>query len=295
MIVRFWGVRGSIPVPGKETIKYGGNTTCLEVFTSEGNLIIIDAGTGIRVLGQQLMKEDFGQGKGVAHIFFTHSHWDHIQGFPFFAPIFIGKRNKDGKVVKNSANKLHIYGSAESSRSIEDSLCGQMSDCYFPVSLSDLSATISFTYITGKPIKIGKTKITTLPLRHPNGVLGFRIEDNGKVLTIATDCEHPDNGECDQNLLALADNADLFIYDGQYTPEEYEPSKFNICMPAKKGFGHSTAEEGIKAAIKAHAKKLVITHHEPLHNDKMLDAMEKKAKSLLPSIVFAREGMEIVL
>ena len=100
MIVRFWGVRGSIPVPGKETIKYGGNTTCLEVFTSEGNLIIIDAGTGIRVLGQQLMKEDFGQGKGVAHILFTHSHWDHIQGFPFFAPIFIGKRNKDGKPIE---------------------------------------------------------------------------------------------------------------------------------------------------------------------------------------------------
>ena len=146
-----------------------------------------------------------------------------------------------------------------------------------------------------EPIKIGKTKISTLPLRHPNGCLGFRIEDNGKVLTIATDCEHPENGECDPNILALADNSDLFIYDGQYTPEEYEPSKFNICMPAKKGFGHSTAEEGIKAAIKAHAKRLVITHHEPLHNDKMLDSMEKKAKVLMPSIVFAREGMEIVL
>ena len=295
MIIRFWGVRGSIPVPGKDTIKYGGNTTCIELVTSEGNLIIIDAGTGIRCLGQQLVKEDFGQGKGIAHIFFTHSHWDHIQGFPFFAPIFIGKRNKDGKVIEESSNRLHIYGSAESRRSIENSLSTQMSDCYFPVLLSDLPVTISFTYLTEKPIKIGKAKITTLPLQHPNGVLGFRIEDNGKVLTVATDCEHPDNGECDPNLLVLADNTDILIYDGQYTPEEYEPSKFNICMPPKKGFGHSTAEEGIKAAIKAHAKQLIITHHEPLHNDKMLASMEKKAKGALPNIIFAREGMEIVL
>ncbi len=295
MIIRFWGVRGSIPVPGKGTIKYGGNTTCIEVLTSEGNLMIFDAGTGIRSLGQQLVKEDFGHGKGVCHIFFTHSHWDHIQGFPFFAPIFIGKRNKDGKVIKSSANRLHIYGSAESSKSIEDSLCGQMSDCYFPVKLSELSATISFTYLNGKPLKVGKTKISTLPLRHPNGVLGFRIEDDGKVLTIATDCEHPENGECDPNLLVLADNTDLLIYDGQYTSEEYDPSKFNLIIPSKKGWGHSTAEEGIKAAVKAHAKKLIITHHEPLHDDKMLDFMEKKAKGLLPGIVFAREGMEIVL
>ena len=295
MIVRFWGVRGSIPVPSKDTVKYGGNTTCIEVLTSEGNLIIIDAGTGIRVLGQQLMKEDFGHGKGICHILFTHSHWDHIQGFPFFAPIFIGKRNKDGKIIKSSANRLHIYGSAESSKPIEDSLCGQMSDCYFPVKLSDLSATISFTYINGKPIKIGKTKITTLSLRHPNGVLGYRIEDNGKVLTIATDCEHPENGECDPNLLVLADNADLLVYDGQYTPEEYDPSKFNLSIPSKKGWGHSTAEEGIKVAVKANVKKLVITHHEPLHTDKMLSYMEKKAKKIMPDIVFAKEGMEFIL
>ena len=295
MIIRFWGVRGSIPVPGKGTIKYGGNTTCIEVLTSEGNLMIFDAGTGIRSLGQQLMKEDFGHGKGVCHIFFTHSHWDHIQGFPFFAPIFIGKRNKDGKVIKSSANRLHIYGSAESSKSIEDSLCGQMSDCYFPVQLSDLSATISFTYINGKPIKVGKTKITTLPLRHPNGVLGFRVEDDGKVLTIATDCEHPENGECDPNLLALSDNSDLLIYDGQYTPEEYEPLKFNLVKPSKIGWGHSTAEEGIKAAVKAHVKKLVITHHEPLHDDKMLDFMEKRVKGLMPGVVYDRDDIEVVL
>lgn len=295
MIVRFWGVRGSIPVPGKDTVKYGGNTTCIEVVTSEGDLIIIDAGTGIRVLGQQLMKDDFGQGKGVAHIFFTHSHWDHIQGFPFFTPIFIGKRDKNGKVVKEVSNKLHIYGSAESKRSIENSLSTQMSDCYFPVLLSDLPVTMSFTYLNEKTIKIGKTKINTLPLRHPNGVLGFRIEDNGKILTVATDCEHPEDGECDQNLLKLSENSDILIYDGQYTPEEYEPSKFNICMAPKKGFGHSTAEEGIKVAQKAHVKKLIITHHEPLHNDKMLSAMEKKIKSLMPNAIFAREGMEVVL
>ena len=296
MIIRFWGVRGSIPVPGKDTLKYGGNTTCIEVVTAAGDRIIIDAGTGIRVLGQELVKEEYGQGKGVAHIFFTHTHWDHIQGFPFFAPIYVGKRNKDGKVVKNSSNVIHIYGAANVSRPIEESLRGQMAaDCYFPVALCDLSASLTFTALEDKGLKIGKTKIMALPLQHPNGVLGYRIEDEGKIVTIATDCEHPENGECDPNLLKLANRADLLIYDGQYTPEEYEPEKFNINKAPKKGFGHSTAEEGVKAADKAKVKRLIITHHEPLHDDKMLTAMEKKMKAILPSIAFAREGMEIVI
>ena len=295
MIIRFWGVRGSIPVPGKDTLKYGGNTTCIEVFTAGGDRIIIDAGTGIRNLGQELVKEEFGQGKGIAHMLFTHSHWDHIQGFPFFAPIYVGRHNKRGSETKGVSNKLHIYGSADVASPIENSLRGQMSGCYFPVSLDDLSAVLTFTNVTNKSFKIGKTKISALPLRHPDGVLGYRIEDEGKVVTIATDCEHPEDGGCDENLLKLASDVDLLVYDGQYTPEEYEPEKYNINMPPKKGFGHSTAEEGVKVAIAAKAKRLIITHHEPLHDDKMLTAMEKKIKSMLPSIAFAREGMEIVI
>lgn len=295
MIIKFWGVRGSIPVPGKDTNEYGGNTTCIEIITSEKNRIIIDAGTGIRVLGQTLLKEGFAEGKGVAHIFYTHTHWDHIQGFPFFAPIFIGKRDKNGNVIKGTANKLHIYGAEKDSGSIENALRGQMVDCYFPVSLSDLSASFTFDSLTSKGVKIGKTVIKCEELRHPNGVLGYRIEDAGKVLTIATDCEHPEDGTCDQNLLKLADNADILIYDGQYTKEEYEPSKFNLLTPSKKGFGHSTPEEGIKVASQANVKHLIITHHEPLHDDKMLRAMEKKVKKLMPDLEFAKEGMVIEL
>lgn len=296
MIVRFWGVRGSIPVPSKDTLKYGGNTTCIEIVTSEGKRIIIDAGTGIRFLGQQLMQEEFGQGSGVAHLLFTHAHWDHIQGFPFFAPVYVKRINKDGKTARGSSNTFYVYGARNAGETIENSLRAQMSSCYFPVSIDDLPANFTFTEIGEKAFKIGyKTKVLPLHLQHPDGVLGYRIEDNGKVVTIATDCEHPDNGQCDPNLLRLADRADLLVYDGQYTPEEYEPAKFNINMPPKKGFGHSTAEEGIKAAQKAKASRLIITHHEPNHDDKILSSMEKKMKSLMPTLTFAREGMEIVI
>lgn len=295
MIIKFWGVRGSIPVPGKDTVKYGGNTTCIEVITSEGNRLIFDAGTGIRALGNKLCAEEFGQGKGTAHILFTHSHWDHIQGFPFFAPVYVGKRNEAGKVIKGTSNKLFIYGASEVTGSIEATLRGQMVDGYFPVSLNDLAANFKFNNLNGKPIKIGKTKIYSAHLRHPNGVLGYRIEDEGNVITIATDCEHPEDGTVDENLLKLAENADLLIYDGQYTPQEYEPAKFNLKLFPKKGFGHSTAQEGIKAAVASKAKRLVITHHEPMHDDKFIASMEKEAQKLMPDIIFAKEGMEIVV
>jgi phosphoribosyl 1,2-cyclic phosphodiesterase len=171
VIIKFWGVRGSIPVPGKETVEFGGNTTCIEVLTSGHDRIIFDAGTGIRVLGLQLMQEEFGQGKGTANIFFTHSHWDHIQGFPFFAPAYVGKKDNKGNRVADFCNEFNLYGASDVGDRLESTLRGQMDNYYFPVDLNYLSSRINFRTLKDNRVTIGKTTITAIKLVHPNGVL----------------------------------------------------------------------------------------------------------------------------
>jgi phosphoribosyl 1,2-cyclic phosphodiesterase len=293
--IKFWGVRGSIPVPGKETVEFGGNTTCIQITTSDDNLIIFDAGTGIRVLGLDLVKGPFGKGHGAGHIFFTHSHWDHIQGFPFFAPAYIGKKDKKGNRVSSECNEFILYGAADVGNRLEATLRGQMDNYYFPVDLNYLSSKISFKSLVDNKIEIGSAKIQARQLVHPNGVLGYRIEENGKSIAIATDCEHPSDGSIDQNLLELACNVDVLVYDGQYTPQEYSPHKFDLEGPGKQGFGHSTPYEGVRAAKAAGAKRLVITHHDPLHNDQFLRDLEADVRKLFSATDFAREGMTIEL
>lgn len=293
MYIKFWGVRGSVPVPGKDTIRYGGNTTCIEIRTNEGQLIIVDAGTGIRLLGLELLKGDFGKGKGVAHILFTHSHWDHIQGFPFFPPAYIGSRDASGGRLEGSCNTLHLYGASDVDDRLEATLRGQMEHFYFPVDLNTLSAKLTFNPMQGKPIDIGAAQISARRLIHPNGVLGYRIQDGDSSVVIATDCEHPSDGSIDANLLELATGADLLIYDAQYTPEEYNPSAHGSRGPSKIGWGHSTMVEGAKLAKTAGVKHLILTHHDPLHNDTAIDAIEKRAKSEFPSSQAAYEGLVI--
>lgn len=295
MKVKFWGVRGSIPVPGKETVEFGGNTTCIQITTSDNQLIIIDAGTGIRVLGLDLMRREFGSGKGVGHIFFTHSHWDHIQGFPFFGPAYIGKKDNRGKRIDSESNEFILYGASDVGERLESTLRGQMDNSYFPVDLNYLSARIYFKTLANNRLQLGNARFTAGNLVHPNGVLGYRIEDNGKKICIATDCEHPSDGTIDPQLLELAQGVDILIYDGQYTPQEYSPHKFNLEGPGKQGFGHSTPWEGIRAAKAAGAKKLVITHHDPLHDDNFLRDIESEIQKLMPAAILAREGMEIEL
>jgi phosphoribosyl 1,2-cyclic phosphodiesterase len=291
--IKFWGVRGSIPVPGKETIEFGGNTTCIELLTADNIRIILDAGTGIRALGLELMKHEFAHGKGLAHIFFTHSHWDHIQGFPFFAPAYIGKRTETGKKIIEESNRFFLYGAAEVGERLEETLRGQMSNCYFPVDLGYLSAHIEFKNLSDHKITLGNTTLEAFKLTHPNGVLGYRISDNKSSFVLATDCEHPSDGTIDQNLLKMAQNVDILIYDGQYTPEEYSPHKFNLEGTGRQGFGHSTPEEGVRAAKAVEAKRLIITHHDPLHNDEFLRNKEAEIRKLFKNSEFAREGQEI--
>ncbi len=295
MRIKFWGVRGSIPVPGPETIEFGGNTTCIEVNTSDGLTIIFDAGTGIRELGLDLMKKEFSQGKGTAHIFFTHSHWDHIQGFPFFAPAYIGKKDKRGERIDEACNQFVLYGAADVGDRLEGTLRGQMDNYYFPVDLNYLSSRIEFKRLKDNKITLGETTFEAFKLVHPNGVLGYRISDKNSSIALATDCEHPSDGTIDQNLTQLAREVDILIYDGQYTPEEYAPYKFNLPGPGKQGYGHSTPEEGVRAAKAAGARRLIITHHDPLHNDKFLREKEAEIQRLFANTQFAREGMVIEL
>lgn len=294
MYIKFWGVRGSIPVPGEDTFRFGGNTTCVEIRSSADDLIILDAGTGIRELGLDLMKRGFCKGNKTASIFFTHTHWDHIQGFPFFPPVYVGQKGCTSMCKENHSNIFDLYGIFSDDKNLEKILRGQMDNSYFPIDLDYLPTKLTFNSLD-KPVKIGSITITATQLKHPNGVFGYRIQEGAKSFVFATDCEHPDDGSIDKNLLALAKDTDILVYDGQYTDEEYDPKKFGKDMPSKKGFGHSTPTEGVKVAKATNAKQLIITHHDPLRTDDQIDVLQEEIQKLLPNSLFAYEGLKIEL
>ena len=270
MQITFWGVRGSIPAPGPSTVEIGGNTSCVEVRAGKA-ILIFDGGTGLRMLGKKLLKET----PITAHMFFSHVHWDHIQGFPFFEPAFV------------KGNEFHLYGGNNVSRTLAETLEGQMDQPNFPVDLGAMGAKVSFRDVPeGEAVEIddgsgGKVRVTNARGNHPQGVFAFRVEHKGKVVVYATDTEHYD-GRLDDKLAALAKGADIFIYDAQYTPEEYS---------AKKGWGHSTFEEGVKLAKHSGVKRLVLFHHDPTQNDAAVHEKEKRAKALFPNVLAAYEGL----
>ncbi|AFZ13428.1 beta-lactamase domain protein [Crinalium epipsammum PCC 9333] len=272
--IQFWGVRGSIASPGPETVRYGGNTPCVEMRVG-GERLIFDGGTGLRVLGQSLLS----QMPVEAYMFFTHSHWDHIQGFPFFVPAFI------------KGNRFHIHGApAPNGATIKQRLNDQMLHPNFPVPLQIMGADLQFYDIEmrGK-IQIGDVTIENAPLNHPGDATGYRISWNGYAAAYITDTEHfPDR--LDENVLELAHNADVLIYDATYTEEEYSSP-----ASSKVGWGHSTWVEGVKVARAANVKKLVIFHHDPLHNDDFLDRLGEEAVQEFPDTLMAREGLSIQL
>ncbi len=296
MKVKFWGVRGSVPSPGKETVEIGGNTACVEVRTDDGILIIFDAGTGIRKLGLSLLDESFSMGGKVGHLFFSHTHWDHIQGFPFFAPAFIGTKDELKRTVKDQTNTFHLYGAKKVFERLENTLKGQMEYQYFPIELDSMGAVIHFHEIQETPLRLGKNIIMPKHLNHPNGVLSFRVENEtrDKVVVYATDTEHYQDGELDVNVLKIADHADIFIYDAMYTPDEYEGNPSDNQGP-KIGWGHSTWLEGTRLAKAAHVKQLVLFHHDPNHSDAFLQDIEKQAQAHFPNTILAVEGLELVL
>jgi phosphoribosyl 1,2-cyclic phosphodiesterase len=268
--LQFWGVRGSIACPGSATLRYGGNTPCLEVRVG-GQRLIFDAGTGIRLLGQQLSTSE----QVVGHIFFSHSHWDHIQGFPFFAPAF------------QAGNRFDIYGGIRSdSPSIEQRLHHQMMDPNFPVPLNIMAAELHFHNLqTGEAVQLGKVQVEIGQLNHPGGAYGYRVSWQGRSIAYITDTEHyPDR--LDANVLKLAHQADIFIYDCTYTDAEYHDP-----VSSKVGWGHSTWQEGVRLAIASQAKELVIFHHDPSHDDQFMDQVGKEAAQCFPRVTVAQEGM----
>ena len=272
-LIRFWGVRGSIPTPGPETVKYGGNTSCVEVRCGE-QLIILDAGSGMRKLGIELNKEMPVE----ATILLSHFHWDHIQGFPFFQPGF------------QPQNKFHIYAARKLNTTLERLMSGQMMYPNFPISLGAMAAKMEFDELTpGETRLIGKVEIKTAIGNHPGESLAFRINYGGASVVYATDTEHY---SCiDPSLLKLSNDVDCLIYDASYTSEEY----CGKTGSPKTGWGHSTWEEGVKLAKAANVGKLILFHHDPEHDDDFIDEIERQASEALPSTIAAYEGLEILL
>ena len=263
MYIRCWGSRGSIPVSGKKYIKYGGDTTCLEIRSKNGDLIIVDAGTGIRSLGNKLVKENID----TFDMLFTHAHWDHIMGFPFFKPLFI----------KGTTISIRSYPFNRSS--IKSIFSGLMARPYFPVQLTDkdIRAQIFFRKIPKSPFKIGPVKITTIPLSHPkDGGFGFRFEEDGKSFVFLTDNElgHIHKGGCTfEEYSAFSKDADLLIHDAEYEDKEYQ----QILKTSEEPWGHSVISDVIRLGLDAGVKRLGLFHLNAMRTDERMDAMVRKA------------------
>ena len=303
MDITFWGVRGAIPTPGPHTVKYGGNTSCVELqFRDSRRQIIIDAGSGIRNLGNHMMSSDDQRKPIEADLFFTHTHSDHIIGFPFFAPLYV------------PGTKLRIYSPATYYEgSLERVIGSQMSYHFFPVRLAELAAEIVYNELKEGCHDLGDgIKVTTRYLNHPLMCFGYRFEQQGRIFCTVYDTEpyrnlfapDPDRPSNDdsivlegENVAALENNrlekffegADLLIYDAQYLRREYESSRV--------GWGHSAIEYAIEAAGRAQVKRLALFHHDPERTDAQLDALAslycKRNQEMGIEIFFAREGMQI--
>jgi phosphoribosyl 1,2-cyclic phosphodiesterase len=273
--IRFWGVRGSIPTPGPATVDVGGNTSCVEVRCGD-QLIVLDGGTGLRMLGAALL----GEGPQSAAMLFSHVHWDHIQGFPFFAPAFV------------PGFRFDIYGGKNLSSTLAETLAGQMNFPNFPVTLDQMGATMVFhEFDDGQRVELGGgAALRGLMLNHPDGVYGYRLEYAGKTFAYCTDTEHRD--EPDPHVLELADGAEVLVYDAQYTPEEYAGE---VGGGPKVGWGHSTFVEGAKLAEQAGVGKLILFHHDPSQNDDAVREKERRCQELFPKTEAAREGLTIEL
>ena len=269
----FWGVRGSTPTVDPATWRYGGNTPCLELTAPDGTQFILDCGTGLRVLGSRWAARN-----PETHILVTHYHWDHIQGIPFFAPLY------------SESNRFHFY-SFRSKHLGHDSLQQvfetQMAMPYFPVDMSAMTAKKRFMEVSGgESFCIGENRITARHLNHPQGCLGFRIETPGGTIVYATDNE-PGDAKLDAELQQLAADADILINDAQYTPEQLATTR--------RGWGHSSWREGVKVARAAGAKTLVLFHHDPDSTDRMVDGLLHQAREEFDSVFAASEGMVITL
>ncbi len=300
--VRFWGVRGSYPTPGPTTVKYGGNTPCVEVQVG-GYTIILDSGTGIISLGRSLMRRMRETSQPIeAVILFSHLHHDHTQGFPFFSPAFI------------PSTRLHLFGPDFLNSSPKMTLDTIMTPPYFPIRLAELNAWLSFATLREPDLLVIGESVGGVALgsagdpglqddpdlvrvrmmrsyAHPNGVMHYRIDWHGKSLVYATDTEGYFNG--DRRLAKFAQGTNLLIHDAQYTDEHYLGTAPGL--PNTQGYGHSTTSIALEAAQVSQAERLVLFHHAPEYDDAQLDRIAAQAEATLPGSLVAREGLELEL
>ena len=294
MEVRFWGTRGSIATPGAETVRFGGNTSCVEVVSQAGWRFIIDCGTGARLLGHHLMLK--GLPRIRATVLLSHTHWDHIQGFPFFKPAF------------QAGNEILICAPLGVTGSLSHVLSGQMETTYFPVELSELPAKIAYRHLAEGVFDFHGVRVSTQALHHPAATLGYRIECDRVVVAYVADHEpfsdllwrpgaepgkmESIHHEGDRRHAEFMCDADLVIHDAQYTPEE---------MPEKKHWGHSSFEYAVELAGAAGVRQLALTHHDPTHNDDKVVEIEERARALAASrnydldVFCAYEGCEVAV
>lgn len=295
MTLTFWGVRGSIPTSGPMFVRYGGNTPCVELTMDDGTVLILDAGTGIRALGDRLA----AQNRNVkASILITHPHWDHIQGFPFFKPAFV------------QGNEITIIGPERNDITLQRIIADQMTHIYFPIELHELAATIAFHPVKEDEFMIGAARIRTIYVNHPGFTLGYRIDCEGKSLVYISDNEafSPEmrlkatnfetavldrfqaaDGEWNQRIYDFARNADVLIHDATYTPEEYAE---------KVTWGHSQFEFTLNVARQSNVRRLFLFHHEPSRNDDAMDRIVQRCSAIMAEhgdtfvCEAAREGAE---
>lgn len=269
--ITFWGVRGTVPCPLPSHMDYGGNTSCVEV-RAGGHRIVIDAGTGIRSLGKRLLKD----GVGEATLLMSHTHLDHISGFPFFAPAYA----KDFRLRILSGRRPGAPG-------IEAVMARQMERPLFPVPLRTMGADLSFDEVDPGDIftVADDVRVRTAPLNHPDGATGYRIEHGGHAVVYVTDTEHVP-GQSDHNVQDLIAGADLVLYDSTYTDAEWRH---------RIGWGHSTWNEGVRLARAAGVKRLALFHHDPDHDDAAMAAIEREAQAEFPDAFAAREGTTVTL
>lgn len=257
--VRCWGTRGSIPSPGPATAGYGGNTPCLEV-TVDGQRMIFDAGTGIRPLGAKLVEED---GVPSARIFLTHFHWDHIQGFPFFAPLY------------DPRSHLRIFGPKQANVDIETLFAGQMGPIYFPIPFSAVAAEMSFEHMNEAEWEEDGVRVTSMRVRHPSFTVGYRLEAEGRSVCYVPDNElrggeHPVQDGWRERLVEFLGDADALFHDAMFTEEEY---------PSHEGWGHSTFEQALELARDAGVKTLHFFHHAPERSDAELNGILERLRN----------------
>jgi phosphoribosyl 1,2-cyclic phosphodiesterase len=272
--IRFWGTRGSIPTPGPTTVRYGGNTSCVEVRDSSGSLLVLDAGTGLRELGIALMSAN-GARPFTLDLLLSHLHWDHIQGIPFFRPAY------------DSTSTLRIRGPKQS-RPMKELLGMGMDDPFFPVDLDDIPATLEIGEMhDGSDERIGKFRVRAAGIFHPAPALAYRIEADGRSLVYATDTEDAFSGR-ENPVVTLARGADTLVHDAQFLQSDFKPT-----------WGHSTISAAIDVAVRAKVKRLILYHHDPDRSDDALDHIGREAqhtgRELSPGleVLVAREGLEI--